>query len=115
MITSDVINAIYRQYSKRPASYDELDFTTLFEKANENHNILVDPENEELVIGSISPESPLHKIPLRNIHAFVPFENWVAIALHSSVIFLSSKDIKVSVHLRAEAPSLWNRLFKKVV
>jgi len=115
MITSDVINAIYKQYPKRPASYDELDFATLFEKASANHDIHVDPENEELVIGSILPESPFRKIPLRNIHAFVPFENWVAIAMYSSVIFLSSKDNKVSVHLRAETPTLWNRLFNKVV
>ncbi len=115
MITSDVVSAIYKQFPKRPGSIDDLDFATLFEKAGINHDILVDPETEELTIASISPESPFHKIPLKNIHAFVPFENWVAIALHSSIIFLSAKDNKVSVHIRPETPSLWNRLFKMVV
>lgn len=115
MITADVINAIYKQYPKRPASFDLLDFATLFEKAGEHHDILVDPEAEELIIGSIAPESPFHVIPLKNIHAFVPFENWVAIAMHSSVIFLSSKDNKVSVHLRPEKTSFWTRFLKMVV
>lgn len=115
MISSDVIASIYKQYPKRPNSVDELDFASLFDKAGMNHDIMVDPETEELIIGSISPKSPFHKIPLKNIHAFVPFENWVAIVLHSTIIFLSAKDNKVSVHLKAEKPSIWNRLFQSVM
>lgn len=115
MISSEVISSIYKQFPKRPNSIDELDFATLFEKAGINHDILVDPETEELTIASISPQSPFHKIPLKNVHAFVPFENWIAIAMHSSIVFLSSKDNKVSIHIKPETPSLWSRLFQMVV
>ena len=54
MITAEVIDSIYKQYPKRATSIDELDFASLFEKAAANHNLSVDPESEELTIGSIS-------------------------------------------------------------
>lgn len=115
MITAEVIDSIYKQYPKRATSIDELDFASLFEKAAANHNLSVDPESEKLTIGSISKNSPFGTISLKNVHAFIPFENWVAVVLHSSIIFLSAKDNKVSVHLKTESPSLWDKLFHSVM
>lgn len=115
MITAEVIDSIYKQYPKRATSIDELDFASLFEKAAAYHNLSVDPESEELIIGSISKSSPFGTISLKNVHAFIPFENWVAVVLHSSIIFLSAKDNKVSVHLKNESPSLWDKLFHSVM
>lgn len=115
MISNDVINSIYKKYSARPKSYDCLDFATLFEKAGIEHGIMVDPEAEELEIGSISPDSPFHKLPLNNIHAFVPFEEWVAIVMHSSIIFLNARTPEVMINLKQGATSFWDRIFRMVV
>lgn len=112
MITRKVIQTLYSKYRKLPESPDCLDMPLLFDYAAKHHNIVVDMEGpvDALVIGSISPESPFHRIPLERIHAIVPFEEWIAIVLHSSIIFLSRKSSKVSVHVRTETPSVFDRI-----
>ena len=112
MITRKVIQTLYKKYRKRPESPDCLDIPLLFDVASENHNISIDMDGpaDSLVIGSISPESPFHRIALEKIHAIVPFEEWVAIVLHSSIIFLSKKTSEVSVNVQLEQSSIFDRL-----
>lgn len=112
MITRKVIQTLYKQYRKLPESPDFLDIPLLFDAANENHHITIDMDGpvDSLVIGSIEPESPFHRIALDKIHAIVPFEEWVAIVLHSSIIFLNKKSAKVSVNVRLEQPSVFDKL-----
>ncbi len=111
MINEDVIEQIYKQYNKRPKSIDCLDFATLFDKAAEHHDLLVDPEAETLTIGSVAENSPFRSIPLRNICAFVPFEEWVAIVTLVSIIFLSSQSSKVAVHIKPLKESIWKKIW----
>ncbi len=85
----------------------------LFDSAGENHNISVDFDdnmNAELIIGSIDPKSPFHRMPMSHIHAIVPFEDWVAIVLHSSIIFLNKKDSRVSIHIRPLKETLMDKI-----
>ncbi|MCC8114150.1 MAG: hypothetical protein LUD17_04890 [Bacteroidales bacterium] len=110
MITNQVIEAIYKKYDKRPKSIDSLDFALLFEKAGLQHDILIDPETNEMTISSIAEDSPFHQIPLHNINAIVPFEEWTAIVMHSSIIFLNVKKPINSIHIKAPSLSLWDRI-----
>lgn len=112
MITKRVIETLYKTYNKRPASPDCLDVAMLFEYACEHHNISIDMEGpiDSLIIRSIDPMSPFHRIPLEKIHAIVPFEEWVAIVLHSSIIFLNRNDSRVSVHIPPHRPNLMERV-----
>lgn len=112
MITRKVIQTLYNKYRKLPASPDCLDMALLFDGASEHHNIAIDMDGavDTLQIRSIDPSSPFHSIPLNHIHAIVPFEEWIAIVLHSSIIFLNRKSSKVSVHIRTEPPTLMERL-----
>ncbi len=56
------------------------------------------------------PESPdCLDMPLL-FDYIVPFENWVAIMLHSSIIFLDRRSPKVSVHIRQHRPSFIERV-----
>ena len=110
MITQKVIDALYKQYSKAPKSLDCLDMPLLFDAAGAHHDISVDMDdnmNGELVINSIDPASPFHRLPI------VPFEKWVAIVMHSSIIFLNRKDNSVSVHLKPVEDSFMDRLRRK--
>ena len=111
MITRKVIQTLYKRYRKLPESPDCLDMPLLFECAAK-HNIKIDMDStvDSLVIGSIDPASPFHRIPLERIHAIVPFEDWVAIVLHSSIIFLNRKSPRVSIHVRTEEPTIWERI-----
>lgn len=110
MITAEVINAIYKKYDKRPKSVDCLDFALLFEGAGILHDIMIDPEMQELTIESISPDSPFHSLPLNHINAIIPFEEWVAIVLHSSIIFLNKKKPITSIHIKQPTLSIWDRI-----
>lgn len=110
MITRENVNTLYKIYNKAPRSIDELNMALLFDYAAEHHTVIIDPDSEELVINSITPASPFHSLPLRNIHAIVPFEDWVAIVLHSSIIFLNRNNSKVAVDLRNVRPSFLDRL-----
>ena len=100
MITNQVIDTLYKKYRKLPKSIDCLDFPLLFDAISEHHDISVDMDTDSLIINGLGERSPFHKIPLSRIHAIVPFEEWVAIVLHSSIIFLNRKSSKVSVHVK---------------
>jgi len=110
MITKQVIDTLYKKYHKRPKSPDCLDFGLLFDTIAEHHDISVDMESDQLIINSIAPESPFHQISLSKIHAIVPFEEWVAVVLHSSIIFLNKRASKVSVHIKPPKMSFWDRI-----
>ena len=72
MITKQVIDEIYKKYSKRPSSPDELNMPPLFEAAHPSHGITI--EDEKLIINSIPPNSIFHSVPLKNINAILEFE-----------------------------------------
>lgn len=115
MINKKVIESLYKKYSKRPSSPDELDIALLFEGPHPMHDIFIDAD--EIVINSISSTSPFHRIPLRGVHAIVDFEEQVALVLHSSIIFLSKVESEhpVSVHLKPLKESFASRLFSKAI
>ncbi len=110
MITKEVIKTLYKKYPRRCKSIDDLDIAMLFETVGAMHDISIDPETDKLIIGSMDPKSIFRKIPLAHVHAFVPFEEWTAIVLHSSIIFLNRLKPTVSVHLKPITPSLTDRL-----
>lgn len=111
MISKKVIDQLYRQYNKRPKSIDELNIPLLFEAVHPMHGIEFD--EGELVINSIAPDSPFHRIPLALVHEIVEFEEVVAIVLHSSIIFLSRQaddEAPVQVHIKPIDMSLTERI-----
>lgn len=110
MITKEVIEAIYKQYNKKPQSTENLDLGLLFEKNGLTHDIMIDPDTEELTIGSLPEDSPFHTINLKNIHGIVPFEEWTAIVLHASIVFLNNTSERSSIHIRPQKDTLWDRI-----
>ena len=115
MITKRVIDTLYKKYKKLPESPDCLDMPLLFE-TSAHHNVSIDMEGpvDSLIIRSVNPNSPFHRIPLEKINAIVPFEEWVAIVMHSSIIFLNKKDNRVSVNLKPVGDSFIDRLRQKL-
>ncbi|MBO4994591.1 MAG: hypothetical protein J6C78_01330 [Muribaculaceae bacterium] len=109
MVTKKVIESIYKKYSKRPDSPDELDIPLLFEYLIEPHKMRID-DDFNLIIGSIDPNSPFHIIDLNKVHGIVEFDNSVAIVLHSSIIFLNKHDKQSHIHIKLDQPSFLERL-----
>ena len=110
MITKDVIQAIYKKYPKRAKSIDELDFGLLFDTVGTIHDVNIDFNTNRLIIGSLDDRSIFRSIPLSHIHAFVPFEEWTAIVLNASIIFLNRKTSEVQIHLKPHEVSMTDRL-----
>ena len=107
MINKQIIRSIYHRYRKRPESPDCLDIPLLFDSVSKYHKIAfeMDGFEDSIVINSIGLDSPFHRIALARIHAIIPFKEWVAIVLHSSIIFLSRNSNKVGIHLRLDNPN----------
>ena len=112
MITRENIQEIYRKYKNASKSIDELDIATLFDETAIHHDIMIDPEDNTLTIGSIDVKSPFHTLPLDRIHAILGFEEWVAIVMHSSIIFLNRKSPKVAIDLKPAKTTVSDRLTK---
>ena len=110
MITKTIIDTLYKKYRKRPKSIDCLDFGLLFGSLADHHDISVDIDSDSLMLYSLGDRSPFYKIPLSKIHAIVPFEEWVAVVLHSSIIFLNRESSKVSVHVKPLEMSFLDKL-----
>ena len=110
MITSKNIEEIYRKYKKAPASVDELDFATLFDETALHHDIMIDPETNTITFGSIDEKSPFHTLPLNRINAILGFDEWVAVVMHSSIIFLNRKNDKVYIDIRPIRKSFGERI-----
>lgn len=108
MIDNKVIEKIYKKYSRRPASLDELNIPLLFEAAHNDHAIEID--GHDLIINSLDLWSPFHTIDLNRVHAILDFDKEVAVVLHSSIIFISKTDNKVHIHLRQIKPSLLDKV-----
>lgn len=112
MITSAIINTLYRKFSRRPASIDALDIHLLFEAVHPSNMVAINDGN--VCIGSVHTDSPFHSISLHNIHAIVEFEETVAIVLHSTILFLSKINNDVRVHIKPLKESIWTRLRDKL-
>lgn len=110
MITKKVIDSLYKKYNSRPESVFDLNLSLLFDYLMENHGIELD--EEYLIINSVSPDSPFHKIPLRHIHAIVEFADDVAVILPTSIIFMRKQDQGVHIHLKEERKGLLSNLFR---
>lgn len=110
MITKEVINTIYKKYPNRAKSIDSLDIALLFDSVGLLHDINVDLDANRLIIGSIDQKSIFRSIPLTHIHAIIPFDEWVGIVLHSTIIFLNRSNTKVSIHLKPATQSFGDRL-----
>ena len=93
MVTKKTIDSIYKQYNRPPASTDELNIGLLFDYAMENHGIVID----------------------ENDHEILEFENYIAIVLANSIVFLNKNNSDVNVHIRMESPSVWSRLKSTLV
>lgn len=108
MINNKVIESIYKKYSKRPSSIDQLNIPLLFEAAHEDHAIEI--KGHDLIINSQDAWSPFHTIDLNRVHAILDFDKYVAVVLHSSIIFIGKKCDDIHIHIKPIKPSISDRV-----
>lgn len=112
MITRENIKEIYRKYKNAPESTDDLNISTLFDETAIHHDIMIDPEDNTITFGSIDPSSPFHKLDMKRINAILGFEEWVAVVMHSSILFLNRKSPKVAIDIKPMRETFGERVSK---
>ncbi len=108
MINNKTIDAIYKKYSNRPESLDELNIPLLFEAAHDEHGIEI--KGHDIVINSLDQWSPFHTIDLHRVHAILDFDRYIAIVLHSSIIFIGKHNNEIHIHVKEVKPSIADRM-----
>lgn len=108
MINNKVIDSIYKKFSKCPSSIDQLNIPLLFEAVHEDHAIEI--KGHDLIINSQDPWSPFHTIDLHRVHAILDFDKYVAVVMHSSIIFIGKKNDDIHIHIKSIKPSLTDRV-----
>ena len=108
MINNKTIETIYKKYRNRPASIDELNIPLLFEAMDDENSIEI--KGHDIVIKGLDSWSPFHTIDLNRVHAILDFENYIAIVMHSSIVFIGKTTGKVHVHLKDLKPSIMDRM-----
>lgn len=109
MINRNVIKELYSKYSKPPRYVDELDLVTLTECVGELHRVRIDVVSNTVTFGSLPADSPFASVPLAHIHGIVAFDDWVAVVLRSAILFLSRRELKVSVDIKTVRRPLLGR------
>jgi hypothetical protein len=114
MITREVIDTLYKQYHTAPHPADTTDLALLLDYTGSHHKLSVDIDADCLTIGSLNQNSPFNRIALHCINAVVPFDNWVALVMHSSILFLSRNTTDVNVHLKPIRVPFYKKLTRFV-
>lgn len=100
MITRNNIENLYKANAVAPADVMDLGVNKLFDEVALVHDLLVDPEEGELIIGSVDAKSPLHTLKLANINGIEVLNGWTAIIMHSSIVFLNRERPVVMVDVK---------------
>jgi hypothetical protein len=110
MITREVIDTLYKKYQNAPKPADHVDMALLLDSANSQHRLSINDDDAQLTIGSLDVRSPFYKIATHCILGVVPFDCWVAIVMHSSILFLSRLNSDVNVHLKPVRVPLYQKI-----
>ena len=110
MITRENINEIYRKFRKAPASVDDLNIAALFDETAIHHDIMIDPEENTITFGSVEEGSPFKTIDLKRVHAILAFDEWVAIVMHSSILFLNRQSPRTAIDIKPVERTLTERI-----
>ncbi|MDE6403982.1 MAG: hypothetical protein K2K86_09285 [Muribaculaceae bacterium] len=108
MINNKTIETIYKKYRNRPASIDELNIPLLFEAMDAEGGVEI--KGHDIIINSLDSWSPFHTIDLNRVHAILDFEKYIAVVMHSSIVFIGKASGDVHVHLKDLKPSLMDRM-----
>lgn len=108
MVKPNKIKHLYRKHPLTDKSRSDLDLSPLLTDSLSQHLITIGQEN--IIINSVDEESPFRELPIRNIAGIEDMNQFTAIILRNSILFLDKSTTDIHVHINVEQPSLWQRL-----
>lgn len=108
MIHHKTINELYRRYRRRPKDENDLHLNIL--ACVSGNTGVLRREGNEIVFNARETCGKERRISIEHIHGIVSFERHVAIVLCASIIFVNKETGSVSVHIKEEKPSWFDRI-----
>lgn len=108
MVKPNRIKHLYRKHPLTDENRQDLELSRLLTDSLSQHLITIGKEN--IIINSVEEESPFRELPIKNIAGIEDLDQFTAIILRNSILFLSKFSTDIHVHINVEQPSFWQRL-----
>lgn len=113
MITSKVIDEIYKNFKKPPKHKSQLQLEHYIEQLAPHHLLSLSEDGEEIIIGDLDDFNPFKRFLVNRLTGIVEFDKTVAFAFDNHIIFLDKDTNEMRVHFKSEKRSLLSRLFRR--
>ncbi len=100
MINNNIINELYTSFATEPELFEDRGLSRLMDYAFDTDAI--DFDGDRLVFNSIDSESPLHSIEIERIRGAREFNDYMAVVLPSSIIFINRRDLSTRIHIKEQ-------------
>lgn len=110
MTEKELTDSLYRRFRRCPETLDERHLDLLADYLVDARG--VDLDDDMLVFTETPADSPLRRIPLRNVHGVADLGGRLAVVLANSIIFLDKKTLATTVNLKPL--SFLSRLLKRI-
>lgn len=98
MITNDTIANLYSTFATEPALFEDRGLTRLMDYAFDTDAIEFD--GDRLVFTTMDQDSPMRSVEIERIYGAKEFDDYLAVVLPNSIIFLDRCDYSTHVHVK---------------
>lgn len=112
MINENVINEIYKKFSKPHKNNSDLRLDYFIPILQAHHSI----ENDgfEIILKDVEEFSPFRRFLIRSLNAVLEFDKLIAFVFRTHILFLGKEDNQLHVHIKPEKKQgLFGRLFSR--
>lgn len=100
MLTKEIIQDIYKQYSKPTTNKEDLQIPYFLDMLAPYHNLKYD--GEEFIFEDMDEFNPFRRILAKNLHAILEFSKHVVFVFPNHILFLGKRSPELHVHFKPE-------------
>lgn len=97
-MNNEIIKSLYKKFKRQPSDLDGRHLDLLCDNIVDQRGIELD--DDCLVFTDMTEDAPLRRIRLDHIYGVQEIGGWLAIVLHSSILFFHPQTLQTQVHLR---------------
>lgn len=101
-----LIKSLYKRFRRRTSSLDQRRLDLLCDNIIDRRGLELN--DDRIVFSAMPANAPLRSIRLDHIRGVAEVEQYLAIVLHSSIIFFNRATLQIAVHIKP--PTLLERV-----
>lgn len=101
-----LIKSLYKRFRRRTSSLDQRRLDLLCDNIIDRRGLELN--DDRIVFSAMPANAPLRSIRLDHIRGVAEIEQYLAIVLHSSIIFFNRTTLQIAVHIKP--PTLLERV-----